>query len=260
MEGTFLPYHHQSGSSRLRDDQPLGNGTGNPRVLLSVPVPVPVPTRTRNPRVTSDGSRRVRVSSGVGSIFLFNYILNDNYQTTLRAGARRHGGGLRVDPEKRKKEKRNGPGDACPLGQRKENKKTKTPRRQVSPGSIPSSLVASTPPRLLWHGRLRGGPRCGWCWCRVPPLFPRRSSSSCPLAVHCLLVPIVVVLNVPAPIAPRSYPAAVGGAVVVAVVIVFSSPLFVVRHPVSVDVVVVVGGRRSTTPRAVARGGGCRWW
>jgi hypothetical protein len=35
--------------------------------------------------------------------------------------------------------------------------------------------------------------------------------------------------------------------VVVAIVVVFSSLLFVVRHPVSVDVVVVVGGRRSTT-------------
>jgi hypothetical protein len=38
--------------------------------------------------------------------------------------------------------------------------------------------------------------------------------------------------------------AAVGGAVEVAVVVVFSSWLFVVRHPVPVDVVVVVVGEQ----------------
>ena len=56
---------------------------GNPWVLLSIPIPIPMPTCTHNPWVTSDGSWWVQVLPGVGSIFLFNYILNDNYQTTL---------------------------------------------------------------------------------------------------------------------------------------------------------------------------------
>jgi hypothetical protein len=38
--------------------------------------------------------------------------------------------------------------------------------------------------------------------------------------------------------------AAVGGAVVVAVVMVFSSRLFIVRHPVPVDVIVIVVGEQ----------------
>ena len=97
--------------------------------------------------------------------------------------------------------------EMCPLGQRKENRKTEMPRRQVSPKPIPLSLIISLPPHLLWHGRLCVGPRCGWCWwfpC-VPPLFPHHSSSSHPLAIHWLLIPIVVVLVIPTPIAPHSY-------------------------------------------------------
>ena len=78
----------------------------------------------------------------------------------------------------------------------KQNKKTKKPRRQVSPGPIPSSLIVSPPPCLLWCGRLCGGPRCRWCWCHVPPLFPHHSLFSHPLTVHFLLIPVIVILGV----------------------------------------------------------------
>ena len=47
----------------------LGNGMGNPWVLLSVPVPAP--THTRNPWVTSDGSGGYGFHQVVGSIFLY---------------------------------------------------------------------------------------------------------------------------------------------------------------------------------------------
>jgi hypothetical protein len=136
-------------------------------------------TRTRNPRVTSHGSRRVGVSSGVllTKIHLFNYILNYNYQTTLRAGARRRG----VD--------RRWAQDARLLGQRNEKKrKKKKPKRRVSPGPVPLSLVVSPPPHLLRRGRLCGGPRCGWCWwCPwwwCPPIVPS------PFAVFSLSPPM----------------------------------------------------------------------
>ena len=81
-----------------------------------------------------------------------------------------------------------------------------------------------------------------------------------------LLVPVIVISVVPAPIASCSYPASswqlltavVGGAVVVAIAV--SSLLFIVCHPAPVDVITIVGGRRPTTPQAVACSGGCHWW
>jgi hypothetical protein len=60
------------------------------------------------------------VGSGVilTKLHLFKYILNNNYQTTLQAGGHRCGPG----ETKEKRNKRNGPGDACPLDQTKERK------------------------------------------------------------------------------------------------------------------------------------------
>jgi hypothetical protein len=48
---------------------------GNLQVLLIVPIPIPVPTHTHNPQVTSSRSQQIRVSRGVRSILLFNYVL-----------------------------------------------------------------------------------------------------------------------------------------------------------------------------------------
>jgi hypothetical protein len=55
-------------------------------------------------------------------------------------------------PEKQKKEKRNRPGDTCPLGRRKnkQNKnKTKNAQEKLVSWPVPSSLVVSPPPYLL---------------------------------------------------------------------------------------------------------------
>ena len=71
------------------------------------------------------GSQQVWVLSGVilTKIHVFDYLLNYNYQTTLQAGPCRHGWIVLVSGPREKK-KRNSPGDACLLGQRKERKNT----------------------------------------------------------------------------------------------------------------------------------------
>ena len=130
------------------------------------------------PVATTHRSQRVRVLPGGGSIFLFNYILNDNYQTTLQAGAHRHGGGLQVGPEKWKKEKRNGPGDACPLGQRKQNKT----KKQKRPGD---KCLLGLSPHCLLFPLLPISFGCWW-WCSpvIPSPFVIFSSPSLSSPCH----------------------------------------------------------------------------
>jgi hypothetical protein len=158
---------------------------------LSVPVPVPASTRTRNPRVTSHGSRRVRVSSGVllTKIHLFNYILNYNYQTTLRAGARRHG----VD--------RRWARDARLLGQRNERKrkKEKSPGEKCLLGLSPRRSSFALLPNSFVVAGYAGGLDAGGVVVFVVVVSPHR-----PLTVRRLLIAVVVV---PSSSPPMEHPA-----------------------------------------------------
>jgi hypothetical protein len=84
------------------------------------------PVSTHNPQVMSDRSWQVwaQVSSGV-LLNVFNYILIYNDQTTLQAGAHRCGVDCRWAQrnESKKRRRKKGLRDACPLGQPKERKK-----------------------------------------------------------------------------------------------------------------------------------------
>jgi len=178
----------------------LGNGMGNLWVLLSVPIPVPMPTHTHNSRVTSDGSQRVQVLPGVGSVFLLIIylitIIKPPYEQVLI--------GMGVDcrwaQRNERKKKEMAQETHVPWAREKKKKKKKNAQETSVSWAYPliTHHFPSSPSPLAWQ--VTWGPRCGWYWCHVPPLFPCRSSSSCPLAVHCLLVPIVVIIIVPTPI------------------------------------------------------------
>ena len=157
---SFIPVTHPTTHPHC-----LGICMGNPWVLLSVPIPVPVPYPYPQP-----AGHEPRVTAGTGFIrghinknTCINHLLEYNYQTTLRAGACRHG--IEVGPEKWKK--RNGPGrHMCPLGQRKEKKKKRKNTVVVPPLVRPPSrrcspLVVILLSRTdLLAAQTRGNPIC----------------------------------------------------------------------------------------------------